>query len=415
MKVAYYSPLPPDRSGIADYSALLLPELERLVEVNVARPRLSLPKRADVALYHVGNDPWAHGWIVEALRRRPGLVVLHDFVVHHLVAGMTLGRGDGEGYLGAMEREEGPVGRMLAHGVIDGLVSPLWETAPERFPLVREILNLASGVVVHSRYVERRVDEYGFLRPVWRIPHPAFEPPPRLTPDPELSGRPFVVGCFGNVTPSKRIPQLVAAFDRVRRKVPGSLLVLAGPVAPRFELAPMFEGLGLELGRDVLQLDYVDENRLWSLIAGSDVCVNLRWPTMGETSGAAIRALGVGRPLIVSDVGWFAELPDDAVAKVPPDAREVDLLAALLERLASDEPMRNALGAAAREYVRREHDLRRVAKLYVAALEETAGGWFVREALLQEVAVAAADVQLDASDPELSQVAEAIRETGVVK
>jgi glycosyltransferase involved in cell wall biosynthesis len=415
MKVGYYSPLPPDRSGIADYSALLLPELGRHVEVVVARPRLGFPKRADVCLYHVGNDPRAHGWIIEALRRRPGLVVLHDFVVHHLVAGMTLGRGDGEGYLGAMEREAGPVGRMLAHGVIDGLVPPLWETSPERFPLVREILNLALGVVVHSRYVERRVDEYGFLRPVWRIPHPAFEPPEQLAPDPELSGRPFVVGCFGNVTPSKRIPQLLAAFDRMRRRVPGSLLVLAGPVAPRFELAPMFEGLGLEPGRDVVQLDYVDESGLWALMAGSHVCVNLRWPTMGETSGAAIRALALGRPLIVSDVGWFAELPDDAVAKVAPDPREVDLLAALLERLASDEALRSALGAAANEYVRREHDLGRVAKAYVAALEETVGGPFVRDALLGEVALAADDAQLNATSPELSEVAAAIREIGLAR
>jgi glycosyltransferase involved in cell wall biosynthesis len=413
MRVAYYSPLPPDRSGIADYSALLLPELGQLVEVDVVRPRLRFPKRADVGLYHVGNDPWAHGWIVEALRRRPGLVVLHDFVVHHLVAGMTLGRGDGEGYLGAMEREAGPVGRMLAHGVIDGLVPPLWETSPQRFPLAREILNLAHGVVVHSRHVEQRVAEYGFLGPVWRIPHPAFDPPAQLAQDPEIAGRPFVVGCFGNVTPSKRIPQLVAAFDRVRRVVPGALLVLAGPLAPRFELTPLLETVGLEHGQDVIQLDYVDEARLWSLMAASHVCVNLRSPTMGETSGAAIRAIALGRPLIVSDVGWFAELPDGVVAKVPPDEHEVDLLATLLERLASDEALRTALGAAARHYARAEYDLGRVARMYVAALEETAGGHLVREALLQEVAVAAADVQLDATDPELGRVAAAIRESGL--
>src|SRR5581483_9096153 len=78
VKVAYFSPLPPSTSGIADYSALLLPALERLVEV-----------------YHVGNDPDAHAWIVDALRRRPGVVVLHDFVIHHLVAGLTIGRNDG--------------------------------------------------------------------------------------------------------------------------------------------------------------------------------------------------------------------------------------------------------------------------------------------------------------------------------
>ena len=88
MRVAYYSPLPPSRSGVADYSALLLPALRARIDVVVASPgRFRRPPKADVALYHVGNDPEAHGWIAEALSRRPGVVVLHDFVLHHLVAG----------------------------------------------------------------------------------------------------------------------------------------------------------------------------------------------------------------------------------------------------------------------------------------------------------------------------------------
>ena len=102
MKVAYYSPLPPERSGVADYSAMLLPELQQRLEIDVvrrgARRRARRAARhADVALYHVGNDPERHWWIVEELRRRPGVVVLHDFVLHHLVAGMTIGRGDADG------------------------------------------------------------------------------------------------------------------------------------------------------------------------------------------------------------------------------------------------------------------------------------------------------------------------------
>jgi hypothetical protein len=140
MRVAYYSPLPPSRSGIADYSALVLPELEQRIEVVVATPgrfrrdRLSRGG-ADICLYHVGNDAEAHGWIVEALRRRPGVVVLHDFVLHHLVVGLTFARGDAAGYLAAMEREEGLVGRLLAHAVLDNKLPPLWETRPEDFPL----------------------------------------------------------------------------------------------------------------------------------------------------------------------------------------------------------------------------------------------------------------------------------------
>ena len=118
MKVAYFSPLPPSTSGIADYSALLLPALERRVEVDVVRPGRTRPvSDADVSLYHVGNDPDAHAWIVDALRRRAGVVVLHDFVVHHLIAGATIGRNDGHAYLSAMEREAGAAGRMLGWGV----------------------------------------------------------------------------------------------------------------------------------------------------------------------------------------------------------------------------------------------------------------------------------------------------------
>src|SRR6478672_7892495 len=89
MRVAYYSPLPPARSGIADYSSLLLPALERRVEVVLARPNRPHPP-ADVALFQLGNDPRWHGWIYEALRRRPGLVVLHEVSLHGLVAGLTL-------------------------------------------------------------------------------------------------------------------------------------------------------------------------------------------------------------------------------------------------------------------------------------------------------------------------------------
>src|SRR5439155_14556544 len=134
VKVAYYSPLPPSRSGIADYSALLLPALRESIEVVVAERGKRAPD-ADIALYHVGNDPDAHGWIVDALRRRPSMVVLHEFVLHHLISGITLGRGDARGYFDAMERELGVAGRLLALGVADNLLPLLWETQPERFPL----------------------------------------------------------------------------------------------------------------------------------------------------------------------------------------------------------------------------------------------------------------------------------------
>ena len=180
---------------------------------------------ADVALYHVGNDAEAHGWIVEALRRRPGVVVLHDFVLHHLVVGLTFSRGDAAGYLAAMEREGGLVGRLLAYAVLDNKLPPLWETRPEDFPLAGEVLEHATGLIVHSHYVEQRARETGYSGPIVRIPHPAW-PVPELAAG-GVEGDPLY-GCFGHLNDSKRIAELVAAFSRLRERRPGARLLLVG-------------------------------------------------------------------------------------------------------------------------------------------------------------------------------------------
>jgi len=398
MKVAYYSPLPPSRSGIADYSALLLPELEQHVEVVVAKPgRFRRAPKADVALYHVGNDAEAHGWIVDALRRRPGVVVLHDFVLHHLVVGLTFARGDAAGYLAAMEREAGLVGRLLAHAVLDNKLPPLWETRPEDYPLAGEILQHATGLIVHSRYVQERVRATGYDGPIVRIPHPAW-PVPELPPA-AVAGEPLF-GCFGHLNETKRINELVAAFARVRARRPRARLLLVGSLAVRLAR--------LDLPDGAEHRDYVPEDELWALMKACDAIVGLRSPTMGETSGSAIRALSLGKPLVVSDVGWFAELPDEAVIKVPVDGREEDTLAAALEALADGE-VRRAMGAAARDLVEREHRLDRVAEAYAAALEELAGGPAVADAVLREVARAAAEVGL----ADTTELAAGLKEVGL--
>ena len=340
------------------------------------------------------------------------MVVLHDFVLHHLVAGMTAGRGDAEGYRRALFREQGVVGRLLAHAVLDGLIAPLWETRPDEFPLTLEVLQFATGVIVHSAYVERRVREIGFDGPVWRVSHPAWSPPAALRNAALPAGTP-VVGCFGNLTPAKRVPQLVEAFGRLRERFPEALLVLGGDPGPAPGLDAAIERTRLRVGTDVVRLPYVEEGHLWAALDACDVCVNLRSPTMGETSGIAIRALVLATPLVVSDVGWFAELPDSAVAKVPTDEWEVPTLAETLELLAGDARLRAKMAEAGRDYVRREHSLERCAELYAAALEEAAGKPLVREAVLREVAAAAAEVGLDAGSPELADVGTALREVGL--
>ncbi len=396
MKVAYYSPFPPERTGIADYSALLLPALRARLEV--VAPKRGKHARAAVSVYHVGNNPEFHGWIVDALRRDPGVVVLHDFVLHHLVAGLTLARKDVNGYLRAMEREAGLPGRLLALGVVDGCVPPLWSTRPEDFPLAGEVLDLATGLIVHSRHVADSARAAGFAGPIWHIPMPVW-PAPAVEPG-AIDGDP-VIGSVGFLNANKRIPQLLEAFAVLRKRHPRARLVLAGPEAPGLELDRRIAALGLEGA--VERHGYVDEDRFWSLIAACDACVSLRWPTMGETSAGVIRVLSLAKPLVVSDVDAFSELPD-GVLKVKPDEREVESLAAALLFLADPERRKAMTG-----YAVHEHELGHVADLYVAALEEGAGGARVRDVLLENVAQAAGEVGIEDS----GRLAAAAREVGL--
>ena len=414
MKVASFSPMPPERTGIADYSGLLVPALRERVDLQVVRRGARrLPRGTDVAMYHVGNNPDAHDWIVRALRRNRGIVVLHDFVLHHLVAGLTIARGDTDGYLDAMQRDSGPYGRLVAHAVIDGLMAPVWEARPQEFPLVREVLAHADGVIVHSDYVAEHVRRAGYAGRLWRIPHPAWRQPSDVRPLGLGREQSIVIGCFGNLTPSKRGPQLLQAFALLRERHPNALLVLAGGISSYYDLELHADEHGLALDEAVIHLGYIADDEIWPLLLSCDVLVSLRWPTMGETSGSVIRALAAGRPVVVSDVGWFSELPDGVAAKVPVDSREVDTLAAFLGLLASDPRLREQMGTAAREFAVREHDLDRVVDLYVAALEEAAGAETVQDAVRGEVARAAVEVGLDSRSRDLDGVAARMRELGL--
>jgi glycosyltransferase involved in cell wall biosynthesis len=229
------------------------------------------------------------------------------------------------------------------------------------------------------------------------VPHPAWPvhgiTPARVSPGP-------VIGCFGVVNASKRIPQLLTATAKVREARPDVTLLLVGTTSPGFDLERRLQRLGLA-EEGLVREGWTDEARLWSLMAGADIAVNLRHPTMGETSGSVIRALSLGKPLVVSDVGWFSELPDKVALKIPTGDDEVDVLSAALELLVTRADV---------ELARREHDLGRVAELYAAALEESAGGADVADAVLRDVSEAAAEVGISGDAAEAREIARRLAE-----
>src|SRR6266702_4799443 len=145
MRVAYFSPLPPARSGIADYSEALIESLRPLVELEIfsGAEKAYDPARFDVALYHVGNNSF-HGFVYETALRHPGVVVLHESNLHHLIADITIKRNNWDAYLRECEYEGGPAALAFAERVRKLEVGPDYEG----IPMTRRLLESARGVVV---------------------------------------------------------------------------------------------------------------------------------------------------------------------------------------------------------------------------------------------------------------------------
>ena len=216
-----------------------------------------------------------------------------------------------------MEREGGLVGRLLAYAVLDNKLPPLWETRPEDYPLAGEILRDATGLIVHSHYVEERARATGYDGPIVRIPHPAW-PIPEIAAS-KADGDPLF-GCFGHLNETKTHRGARARLCPCRDRLPER----AAP--PRRLACRRLAAARAPQGRR--RRDYVPRTAL-ALIAGLR---RDRLPALADDRQdlrRRVRALSLGEPLVVRDLGWFAELPDDALMKVPSTSRGCCSLAAL--------------------------------------------------------------------------------------
>ena len=315
MRVALFTPLPPARSGIADYSQALVEPLGRRVELEIfprSNPHFD-PARFDVMLYQVGNNGW-HDFVYETALRHPGVVVLHESNLHHLIADLTIRRGDWDAYVRECEFEGGAEARAFAERVRKLEVGPDYEG----LPMTRRLLERSRGVIVHSEFMAAEVRRAGFAGPVAVIPHGAWIP--------EADGNAYrhklgldeftpLIGIFGYLKPYKRIPQSLRAFRRLVRVAPAARMILVGEPHPEFALEPMIRSMGLSAAVRVLGFAPIEE--FVGYLAACDIVLNLRYPTVGETSGTLQRALGLGKAVLVSEIGSFAELPDDVCLKIP--------------------------------------------------------------------------------------------------
>ena len=409
MKVAYFSPLPPKKTGIATYSLNLVPELAKRVDLHVfdagietpppfqgipAFDFLADPERLiglddyGALLYHIGNNPRYHLDIYKVLLRRPGVVVLHDTVLYFLAAG--LGRG---GWIKEFCRNYGldrldEVWDLLDRHRCSDIVC---YESPERFPFLRRTLSAATAVIVHSRTSADIVRSAGFEGKVHVVEHLIYPDqmrrclegwdPRKLRKKHGIDEDELLIGCFGFIVRTKRIPSVLKALACLEDRVKFKLLVVGEGEDMREEISRN----GLE--GETIRTGFVDDEAFNRYLALTDIVVNLRYPSMGETSGTLVQSMAYGKPCIVTDHAWFSELPDECVRKIGYGKEEVEQLVQGLGELAFDPDLRNRMGRRAKEYVEISCTPARIARRYHEVLEQTVRetDW-VRSYLLERMA-----------------------------
>lgn len=392
--VDYVSPLPPVRSGIADYSVDLLEELARLCDLRVVRlPGQEVasevrrryevvePESLDPArrlpFYQLGNNVYHEG-VRRFAFEAPGVATVHDLRLHHLLVEATLASGDLDAYVAALGGEHGWEGaaaaiptRWGAHGR-----ARLFEMPAHGSLLLRQ-----RGLLVHSDWGRRFLEEEladrapgHFLPEIRRVPMPMPAPDPPRRQDAAAWRRRLgvppaavLLGSFGFQTPIKRTDVLLRALAE-----PGMeevVAVVAGEAAPQLDLSTLIRDLGVQ--DRVVVTGFLDEASFPVAIAACDLCLNLRYPSAGETSASLLRILALGRPAVVSDYAQFSELPDDVVVKAPlgdgPE-EEAEALAGLLRRLLASPDRLRKMGHAARSFIELEHSPSASARAVAEAL-----------------------------------------------
>lgn len=383
LRLAYFSPLPPAASGVADYSQELLPHLQERVQLTLFAEdsqevaswrragfdvrRLADYEQArwdfDLALYHIGNS-LHHQEIYHLALRHPGVAVLHDYGLYHFVAELTAGQGDWLAFTRELAYERGPSGMALAWQIAYGRAGHPTRTVPFN----RRLIDRCLGLIVHSRYAASQIQGLQPARPLAIIPALIQARTGRSRrAELNLPESTVILASTGMVTAAKQIDLALRAFARLRQRLPTASYLVVGEMPDDSELPNLVRALGLQeavhfTGHVPDLEDFVD----WT--ATADIVVNLRYPTVGETSATALRAMAAGRPLIVFNHGWYRELPDQVCVKLAP--LDEDALLGAMERLARDEERRQTIGQYAMDYVKNKHDPASVASQYVAFLQQ---------------------------------------------
>ncbi len=363
MKVGFFSPLPPARTGVADYSTALLAALRKHGEVAVN------DARADIALYHIGNN-LLHREIYARAVAHPGVAVLHDAVLNHFFLG-TLDQG---AYIDEFVYNYGEWDRGLAEDLWKNRGRSAADPRYFQYPMLKRLATISRAIVVHNPAAARAVYRHHSQAHVIEIPH-LFVPPElpdavdviRLRAELGLGPRSLLAGVFGHLRESKRLCAILRAMECVWAAGADVKLLVQGAFSSsdlERALAPL-----ISANPRILRAPALPEREFWRWASAADVCLNLRYPAAAESSGIATRMMGIGKTVIFTSGEELTRFPKNSFLAVETGPAEDTMLADYLLWLTSDRTALEEIARRAALHIRTEHAVEKVARQYWEALE----------------------------------------------
>lgn len=400
MRIGYCSPFSPLKTGIAEFSQELVLALAPYMELVLFSPakiedkalrdkfechllkemdRDELRESLELIVYHMGNNSGFHGEIVKMLRKYPGVTELHEVGLHHLGVEMTLVAQGKDAYLALAEYCHGARGLAVANDYFNGLIPSPWDYSHALdMCMTRPVIENAKGVIVHSEFAKQMVLGQ---RPEVPVENILFLPID-IVDDPEdwqrrcrqalkLPEKKLIFGSFGFVNPAKRVPSILDALKKYKEKNGDFLYLVVGEVAKEIKIGELAVERGL---KDNVQVTgYVTTEQFKTYIGACDFCLNLRYPTQGESSGPLHYMLGMGKPAIVTDIGSFTDYPDEFALKVSYGENEVTDIYEAICTLAGSKRQRRRRGDAALRFARENCSVEKNTAKYVSFFQQLIG------------------------------------------
>lgn len=394
-RLAYFTPLPPQKSGIADYSEDIIRELACNFQIDVFiddgyRPVSDFPQNVRILnhesfpvmaqkyqyiLYQMGNSTF-HYYMYPYLRQYGGVLVLHDYNMHDTGQWATLHLVNDN-----MKTYRDYLTEDFPEPIVDEYLQCIRMGGPVDISMELNgfVTNYASKIIVHSSYAMEKLLRKDIRRTVRMIPLYAKIAPLENTADVKkrynISPKVTVFATFGRVHEAKRaIPVLMAGIE-ILKEYKDAILLFVGELDKG--IYDTFHQILAKSGvRDRIRVTgYIKLEQFCDYIDATDVCLNLRYPYNGENSASLARILARGRCVVVNNIGSFTEIPDGCCVKLPPveemrHGQEEKMIYNVMKQLMEDSELRNKIGQRARKYAESTLNIRIVAEQYSAFIKQ---------------------------------------------